>query len=441
MRIGRRLLILIFPVILIAAAPSGMKAQDAEQDSVARAKVDSLEAKIRALEARLDSLLAALARGEGADSAAKSAGAELEALRAAARKAGGEQEQDTTEASRTRNLSILNPEISVTGNVLGQYLSPAGEQSYFTFVPREFEFAFVAALDPYTRTRIFLSYEQEFAIAGLVEEEEQGGEGGHSGFGLEEGYVYWVGLPAQLGLKVGHFRQQIGLYNRWHNHALVEVDRPLPTVAFLGDDGLIQTGLNLVAPPLRTGPGLQSLTLEVTNTSNEALFDDSKTNLSALGNFTSFWDLSAASYLELGAAAVYGENREESLKTSLFNVFAIFRWRPPGQALYHDLRLSGEYYWARKNYGDPDLEGNGGYLQGNYRFSRRWVAGFRYDFLDDYGGDPNIQMVVPSITWWQSEWMFVRMQYHYVKPSGLDASHTVIAQIVWAVGPHKHETY
>ena len=428
----RRLLAcLAMAIMLLAAAPAGLSAQET--------KTDSLEARIRELEARLDSLLAALARGESADSAAKSAGAELEALRAAAQKAAGEQEQDTTEASRTRNLSILNPEISVTGDVLGQYLSPAGEQSYFTFVPREFEFAFEAALDPYKRTKVFVSYEEEFAISGLSEEE--GYEGGHSGFGLEEGYVYWVGLPAQLGLKVGHFRQQIGTYNRWHNHALFEVDRPLPTVAFLGDDGMIQTGLNFVAPPLTTGPGLQSLTLEVTNTSNEALFDDSKTNLSALGNCTSFWDLSAASYLELGAAAVYGENREESLKTSLFNVFALFRWRPPGQALYRDLRLSGEYYWARKNYGDPDLKGNGGYLQANYRFNRRWVAGFRYDFLDDYGSDPNIQMVVPSITWWQSEWIFVRMQYHYVKPSGTDASHTVIAQLVWAVGPHKHETY
>ncbi|KPK62294.1 MAG: hypothetical protein AMS21_07795, partial [Gemmatimonas sp. SG8_38_2] len=167
MRINRTPLILIFLGILFAAAPRGLMAQGAEQDTVTRAKVDSLEARIRELEARLDSLLAALARGEGADSSAKSAAAELEALRAAAREAAGEQEQDTTEASRTRNLNVLNPEISVTGDVLGQYLSPAGEESYFTFVPREFELAFVAALDPYTRTRIFFPYEEEFAIAGL----------------------------------------------------------------------------------------------------------------------------------------------------------------------------------------------------------------------------------------------------------------------------------
>lgn len=442
MRFRRTWITVVLPVAVLALAPGVVGAQQAKQDTVPPAKVDSLEARIRELEAKLDSLLAALARGEPADSATQAAEDELAALRAAARRAAGEQEQDTTQASRTRNLSILNPEISVTGDILGQYLAPAGEDGYITAVPREFELAFEAALDPYTRTKIFFSYEQEFAIAGLEEEPEGGEEEhGHSGFGLEEGYVYWIGLPAQLGIKVGHIRQQIGLYNRWHNHALLEVDRPLPTAAFLGHDGLIQTGLHLVAPPLRTGPGLQTLTLEVTNTANEALFEGSKTNVSALGNFTSFWDLSAASYFEFGAAAVYGKNRDESLESSLFNVFALFRWRPPGQALYRDLRLAGEYYWARKNFGDPDLKGSGGYLQASYRFARRWVGGLRYDFLDDYGDEPDMQMVVPSITWWQSEWVYLRMQYNHVKPSGMDSNHTVIAQVVWAVGPHKHETY
>ena len=53
----------------------------------------------------------------------------------------------------------------------------------------------------------------------------------------------------------------------------------------------------------------------------------------------------------------------------------------------------------------------------------------------------SIQMVVPSLTWWQSEWIYLRLQYNYVKPNQLSASHTIMAQVVWAVGPHKHETY
>ena len=160
-----------------------------------------------------------------------------------------------------------------------------------------------------------------------------------------------------------------------------------------------------------------------------------------LGNLSNFWDLGPSSYLEIGAAGVYGENRSESLQTTLYNVFFQFRWRPPNRALYRDFRLGGEYYWARKNFGDPDLRGNGGYVQANFKFSRRMIAGLRFDHLDNYGDDPNINMLVPTLTWWQSEWVFIRLQYNWVKPDGIDSNHTVIAQVVWAVGPHKHETY
>ena len=57
-----------------------------------------------------------------------------------------------------------------------------------------------------------------------------------------------------------------------------------------------------------------------------------------------------------------------------------------------------------------------------------------------YGATPILQ-VVPSVSWWQSEWVRLRLQYNLVKPQGLDASHTVMLQVVWAMGPHKHETY
>jgi hypothetical protein len=440
MQLTRPLIGLTIALTIAAASPAGLAAQETKADSVARVRADSLEARIRELEARLDSLLAALARGERADSAARSAADELAALRAAARAAAGEQQEaDTTSQSRTRNLSILNPEISITGDVLGQYLAPSGEDNRFTAVPREFEFAFEAALDPYTRTKIFAAYEEEVEIAGLGHDEEEAGDA-HSGFHIEEGYLYWVGLPANLGLKIGKFRQEIGLFNRWHTHALLEVDRPLPTVAFLGDDGLIETGLSLAAPPVLIGANPQTLTVEIATSKNEALFDDGN-RLAFLGNFRSFWDLSPATYLQLGASAVYGENPDGGLKSTLFQVDFLYRWRPPGRALYRDLRIGGEYYFARKDYGDPLLKGNGGYLQGNYRFARRWVAGLRFDYLDDYGNEPKLFMLVPTLTWWQSEWVYLRLQYNYLKPDGGGGNHTVTAQVVWAVGPHKHENY
>ncbi len=416
-------------VALLALSASCLSAQET--------KADSLEARIRELEARLDSLLAELDRGR-ADSTARATAAELEALRAAARAAGGEPTQDTTEASRTRDLSILNPEISVTGDILGLYVDPAAEPGYFTAVPREFEFAFQADLDPYTRTKIFVAHENDFEIAGLGEDED-GEEHTHPPVEIEEGYIYWVGLP-RVGLKAGKFRQQIGLYNRWHTHALFEVDRPLPSVAFLGEDGLIQTGLSIALPSLSLGVSTQTFTLELTRGNNDALFEDGK-RLSFLGNFASFWDLSAASYLQLGATAVYGENDDVGLKSQLLQIDISYRWRPPGRGLYRDFTLKAEWYFAKKDYGDERPTGDGGYIQANYRLNRRWVVGARADYLAYYGDEPEIVQIVPTITWWQSEWVRLRLQYNYVKPNDSGAGHTVIAQVVWAAGPHKHETY
>lgn len=432
MQAKRTFALIAVAVTLTAIAPPDTWAQEA--------KIDSLEARIRELEARLDSLMAALARGEVADSTA--ATAELEALRAAALAAAAEQEPpDTTQTSRTRDLGILNPEISVTGDVVGTYTARTGERNRFTGVPREFEFGFESALDPYTRTKIFVSYEEDLEIAGLqLEEEGEGHE--HSGVEIEEGYLYWVGLPANFGLKVGKFRQEIGLYNRWHTHALLEVDRPLPAVAFLGEHGLIQTGLALALPTVVTGPGTHSATLEVTRSENEALFE-SANEFSFLGNVRSFWDLSPSTYVQFGATGVYGENKDadQPFKASLLGLDVSLRWRPPGRALYRDFSLRGEWYFARRDLGPSDLTGNGGYLQANYRLNRRWLAGLRGDYVDYYGTGGELYQLVPSITWWQSEWVFFRLQYNFVKPEGGDGSHTVLLQTVWAMGPHKHESY
>jgi hypothetical protein len=430
----RFLICLTLALAFAAVAPAGLSAQEAKSDSL-----KALEARIKKLEARLDSLLAALSRDAGTDSTARSAETELEALRAAARAAAGEQRQDSTEtdASRTRNLSILNPEISVTGDILGLYAAPADQKNFFTAIPREFEFSFQAAIDPYTITKIFVTHEEELEIAGHPGEEEGEEAHAHSGTHIEEGYISWVRLP--VGIKAGKFRQQIGLYNRWHTHALLEVDRALASVAFLGD-GLIETGASFVLPMLTLGHSTQTATVELTRGSNEALFDGSK-RLSFLGTVQSFWDLSAASYVQFGITGVYGQNDDPSLTSRLLEIDISYRWRPPGRGLYRDLRLAAEWYFARKDFGDPDLNGSGGFVQANYRLNRRWIAGLRGDYLDDYGDGPDIYQIVPTLTWWQSEWIYLRLQYNYLKPQGEKDSHTLILQVVWAIGPHKHETY
>ena len=85
--------------------------------------------------------------------------------------------------------------------------------------------------------------------------------------------------------------------------------------------------------------------------------------------------------------------------------------------------------------------GRGGWAQANYRFGRRWITGFRGDYLEGRGRDPDVYQLFPSLSWWQSEWVRLRLQYNYLKAANAGGNHTVLLQFVWAVGPHRHESY
>jgi hypothetical protein len=434
-------------VVPATTAPAPLSAQET--------RADSLEARVRRLEALVDSLLVELRRPGAETPPAEIPQAEedelaaLRAAAAAAAEAAPPAVADTTgeAGSRTRNLNVLNPEISVSGDIVGGFLSPSGEDDRGTALPREFEFSFQSALDPYTRTKIFLSREEELEIAGLEEVlvpsgagEDDGGEEAHApGLDLEEGYLYWVGLPGSIGVKAGRMRQELGLYNRWHTHALFEVERPLPIGAFLGDDGLIQTGASLTFPSFQVGPSTQTLTFETALADNK-LFEGG-TDFSYVGRFQSFLDLSPSAYLQIGGNGVYGQNDDLDLDATLFGIDVAFRWAPPARSRYRELTLKGEWYWADRDVGGESFSGDGGYAQASYRWDQRWITGLRADWLDHFGDDPTVFQLVPSVTWWQSEWVRLRLQYNYLKRAGLDADHTLLFQTVWAVGPHKHETY
>lgn len=428
-------ILLLFGVCCITVGAARLDAQTPTQ------RADSLERELRRITARLDSLERLIARLTAQRQDTTAAADELSRLRAAAAAAASEGEQRDEagqQQSRTRNLQILNPEISITGDVVGNYVKPGGEGHAFSGTPREFEFSFQAALDPFTRTKIFVTREEDFEIAGFPEEEGEEEEAG--GFEIEEGYMYWVGLPGGFGAKIGKFRQEIGLYNRWHTHALLDVERPLAAITFLGEDGLIQTGAAVTFPAFTVGPATQTATFEVTRGDNEALFLDGG-QISYLGRLQSFWNTSAGTYVQFGATGVWGQNDEEALTSKLLGLDFSFRWTPPGAALYRDLQFKSEWYFTEREIAGVDFTASGGYGQLNYKVARQWILGVRADYLDPIAGEPNVFQVAPNLTFWQSEWVRLRLQYNYLKPSGASGNHTVLFQAVWAVGPHKHETY
>jgi hypothetical protein len=415
----------IFCAALLAAAcfTAPLAAQQPSQR-----QVDSLAAELRALRARLDSLrveLARLARRQAADTARAPADDDLASLRAAAAATVGRdttQTADTTASrrfvGRERNQSQLNPEISVTGDIRG-YGTTKGVQRD-NFDAREFEIGFQSALDPYAHTKIFVAL-----------------EGGTAS--IEEGYAYWIGLPGHLRLDLGKYRQQFGELNRWHLHAVPETEYPLVLKTYLGEDGLAGTGISLYRA--FGGLGTHELTVQVTRSESDVDLFGGGGRPSYLAHLLNFWQLNRSTYMQIGGSALYGTNPDSALRTRVGGLDFRMTWRPPAAALYREWTLRSEVLAFRKQTAGLGPTRLGGYVSTTYKLGQRWIAGVRYDYVESPEFGEITRQLIPSLTLWQSEWVFLRGQYRWEKVANATATSQIALQAVWAIGPHKHETY
>ena len=407
----------------LVALPGAGSAQQPTQR-----QIDSLAAQVRALKAQLDSLRAALGRRPAAVAPPGGAAEDtsLAALRAAAAAAAGtdtlriraDTAGPTKFVGRERSQPQLNPEISATGDVRAGAHIPGVQHDNFD--PREFEVGFQSPLDPYSSTKIFVSLE-------------------NGNVSIEEGYAYWTGLPGHIRFDIGKFRQQFGELNRWHLHALPETEYPLALRTYLGDDGLAGTGISLYHA--FGGLGTHELTAQVTRSESDAELFGSSGRPTYLVHLLNFWQLTRSTYMQLGGTALYGTNPDSSLRTKVGGVDFRLTWRPPAQALYREWTLRGELYALRK-----EVVGAGGthlgyYVGTTYKLGQRWIAGLRYDYVERPDSALIIRQVIPSLTLWESEWVELRAQYTWAKITGRSSTGDFALQAVWAIGPHKHETY
>lgn len=409
-------------MLLLGVAACGSLAAQAPGDTAAARRertIDSLAAALRRTEARLDSLARA-----GAPVPADTAG-DLEALRAAALAAAGTDTAPLSEVgSRTggRGLNAANPEISVTADVRAGYNRPGPQTS--TFVPRELEVGMQSALDPYSVAKVFI---------GFSEEEVD----------VEEAYAYWTGLPGHLRVDVGKFRQAVGELNRWHLHALPEDEYPLVIQRYLGEEGLAATGVSVYWPLPFSGPaGTFEWYGQVTRGDNATLFADGR-RPALLTQLSGFWQFSRSTYGQLGVTAIYGTNPDTSLTTVLGAVAARFTWRPPERAKYREITLRGELFALRRRFAGQGATRLGGYVDLSWRLGSRLIAGCRGDLVES--ADPLLPghewQVVPSLTLWQSEFVFLRAQWTHHRDVLRATGDRFGLQVVWAMGPHKHELF
>jgi hypothetical protein len=408
------------PVVLPARRPAQASA------------LDSVAAAAQELSARVERLIAERCRPQAKppEPAPADSSDDLAAGRPAAAAAAGTPEPTDTArtqgraeaaAAGPRGANLLNPEISATGDIrlVARDQNPQEDNA----IPREFEFSFQSALDPFTKTKIFLTFEDEE-------------------FGIEEGYIYWPGLPGHLRLDIGKFRQALGDLNRWHLHALPETEYPLVYQRFLGEDGLGGVGVSLYSPlPIAIAGGTHELWLQGTTSESEPLYAGGR-QPTLLGRLQNFWQLSRSSYGQIGFTAAGGNNADEDLRSRLLGVDLRFTHRPPAAGNRRELTFRAEGYRLHSTEAGVATNRYGAFLDLQARTSQRWIFGVRYDYAEAPRGLQDSEWrLTPAVTWWQSEFVYLRLEGEH-RDSDLGGTQNLLTlQAVWAVGPHKHETY
>ena len=109
--------------------------------------------------------------------------------------------------------------------------------------------------------------------------------------------------------------------------------------------------------------------------------------------------------------------------------------------MYREWTLRGELLTLHKQIAGTGPTRLGGYVSSTYKLNQRWIAGVRYDYVESPEIGQITQQIIPTLTLWESEWVFLRGQYRWQRVAGETATNQFAIQAVWAIGPHKHETY
>jgi hypothetical protein len=424
-------------LLFFFTAPNNVVAQDHPDPR----SLDSIQQKLMKLDSLVSEIDRKLSEKEAED--------ELNALLEQAERLSGKQEEHGVDLSRkyfsgVRQQQGLNPNISFGMDFFGGIsssdaasVSEPGETSYGNngFYLREAQLSLIAPLDPFTRGKAFLSASS-------------------SGFEVDEVYLEWLNLPLQMNLKAGIFRPEFGLLNRYHDHALPHFDRPVALVNLFGTEGLVGTGLaaNFLLPPFMAHAS--SLEFSIAYGSNPLSFrSDSTSGFIYTGQWLNYYDLSSSTYLEFRLSGAAGKKDGAS---GTYNSYAgsaalSLKWAPVGREKYRTVEWKSEFLLGYQDQEEVEKRSTGGYTSLRCKLGARFWIGGKTGY-SQLPSDPEQSQwdFSMNVDFWQSEFVFTRLQYQFNQRNIIDrpevpgpypSDHTLIIQVVWAMGPHKHEAY
>jgi hypothetical protein len=423
-------------VSLLSLAQAGLYAQ--APDDVA-GKFKALEDRIKTLESELAAVKAALSAQPAAPEAPTPQPQALQIpAPAGVATSGSPQLSDAT-------ARLMNPAISAIGNLVGAAgHNPIDQRLSLQVV--ESELAFSAAVDPYARADLYLTF-------------------GESGVEVEEGYMTFTSLPAGFLVKAGRMRAAFGKVNTMHRHVLPWVDRPLVNEYLLGgEDGIRDSGFSVShLLPSVAGVFLDA-TGEMYRGDSSVIFQHQNRNdLTAVGHLRGYRDLSEATNIDAGFSFARGHHAPATVDGSyaisqpesstpivvllpaagnflvsrIYGTDATVRWKPLRRSIYHSFVARTELMWHHRQEPAGLRKAFGYYASGEYQFARRWFGGVRIDQSDRLFG-PRAEDTQQSVilTYWPSEFSQIRAQYRHGNYQGFGTSNELLFQIQYSIGSH-----
>ncbi len=370
--------------------------------------------------------------------------------------------EDTVYKSGGLALQALNPEISITGDMLGSYEKTPTSEKISNFNFRNLGLHFQSYLDPYSR----------FKSAVEV----------HPGEGAELGEAYFTrfGVFNNVNITAGKFRQQFGLVNRWHKHGIDQVDFPLALRQIFGEGGLNQTGISVywLMPELLGSS--EELTFEMTSGENGRVFSgNEKSRPCFLVRYKNYRDINENTYFEFGLTGLAGSNEKWTMNTTPVTyvyharpalagaVDFTFFWEPTYRMRYENFLWRTEFYFLNKKIMAPDGSGEdllkpwGAYTYVQKKISRTLSVGMRADYykpsVKNYANLSSALSLFPLavtktrsrqwqlgpyVVWNQSPFVRFRVEYNHLDSRHMGGTENIFyLQCIFAAGPHKHEKY
>jgi hypothetical protein len=384
-------------------------------------RVIALEAEIRALKAGQASPPAETAAAPTAEpTAAVSTAPAPTTAQVPARAPAPSFAQLPVYSGESDTAKVFNPAISVIGNFLGG-VSRDPVRTMPALDMHESEIGFQATVDPYARADFFMSV-------------------GSEGLELEEGYLTFTSLPGGFVAKVGKMRSGFGVVNTLHSHNLPWADRPLVTENLVGgDEGLSDAGFSVS----RILPAPKDVFLEATaqvfrGDAGDVFTATRRGDILTVGRLRGYRDLTESTNLDIGFSYARGHNDVgTAFLTNLYGLDATFRWKPLRRAVYHNLLARTELVWSRRQEELAIQRAFGFYTSADYRLTRRWTIGGRYDW-SDRAQTPLLadSGFSPVITYWPSEFSQIRGQYRFTRYADGRSGNDLLFQFLFVLGAH-----